>query len=128
MRVVVVRYKLAYRIVKTKEELKQIYPYIIEDLKTMEFKTNIGFPLGYEYRNGDEALSVFRKIYSDFMRDSSPKEKGTSSLKWILSAWLRSVYLRSGFSKSDKEYNNRILELYEYANYLEVNKDEIYKM
>ena len=57
------RYKLAYRIVKTKEELKQIYPYIIEDLKTMEFKTNIGFPLGYEYRNGDEALSVFRKIY-----------------------------------------------------------------
>ena len=62
------------------------------------------------------------------MRDSSPKEKGTSSLKWILAAWLRSVYLRSGFSKSDKEYNNRILELYEYANYLEVNKDEIYKM
>ena len=119
-----VTYKLSYSVIKSKEDLKIIYPFLIEDIKGMKFSTVTSFIHGYNYRNEYEALVVFRKLYKDCMKNYHSGKFPT--LRWVLSSWLRRVYLVSGFTPTDKDYNNRILELFQLGNYLEVNKDEIY--
>lgn len=119
-----VRYKLSYSVITTKEDLKLVYPFLIDDIKGMKFETVLSQRLGSNYRNEHEALVVFRKLYLDCMRNQLDGSHPT--LRWLLASWLRRLYLISGFSTDDKNYNNRIEELFQLSNYLEVNKDEIY--
>ena len=109
LRVVVwhVKYKLSYNVIKTQDDLKKIYPFIIEDIKKMKFVTAIAsYRHGYNYRNENEALVVFRKVYTDYTRYGkihNPKSQSVRgydgvfpTLRWVLSAWLRRLYLVSG--------------------------------
>ena len=43
------------------------------------------------------------------------------TVKWFLN-WLRRLFIVSGLSIDDQAYHKKIIELYEFANYMEANK------
>ena len=54
-----VTYKLSYTIITNKEDLKLIYPFIIEDIKSMKISTVLAsYSREYSYRNEHELFNL----------------------------------------------------------------------
>jgi len=117
---VVVEYvKYSHQIIRTSEHLKYIAPLLIEEIDRIYeiLPTIISKRDKYPYIDGKSLKAVFRRALADAISGEFP-------IRDFL-RYLKRIYITSGLSLDDNEFNQRILDLYQLAKYMEANKDEI---
>ena len=70
-----------------------------------------------KYIDGKSLKAVFRRALSDAISGEFP-------IRDFL-RYLKRIYITSGLAVDDDEFNQRVLDLYQLAKYMEANKDEI---
>ena len=108
--------KYSHNVIKEKEDLIFIWPFLIEEVEKIESVMPTVYRLGskYAYIDKETAIKSMHKAYEDVI-------KGDISVKWFLS-WTRRLFIVSGLSIDDRAYHSKIIELYQFANYMEANK------
>ena len=112
--------KSSHKVVDDITKLKLIWPDIFEKANEMEtvmpsiHRSNSK----YAYVDKATALIALTRLYEDTI-------EGTITIKGFF-RYLRRLFIVSGLVENDKDLNQNILEIYQFARYKEANKDEIY--
>ena len=118
-RVVAVRVKYSHQIIRTPEHVALIAPYMRDEMHEIEhiLPTILSKSARYPYHNAETLHASFDRATQD-----------TITGKYPVRDWLRfakRIYICSGKSKDDSEFNTKIMEMKQLANYIEANKNEI---
>ena len=108
--------KYSQQRIKEIADLQFIWPFLVEEVEKIESVMPTVYRVGskYAYIDKESAIKSMHTAYADVIQE-------VRTVKWFLN-WLRRLFIVSGLSIDDQAYHKKIIELYEFANYMEANK------
>ena len=108
--------KYSQQRIKEIADLQFIWPFLVEEVEKIESVMPTVYRVGskYDYIDKESAIKSMYTAYADVIQE-------VRTVKWFLN-WLRRLFIVSGLSIDDQAYHKKIIELYEFANYMEANK------
>ena len=108
--------KYSQQRIKEIADLQFIWPFLVEEVEKIESVMPTVYRVGskYAYIDKESAIKSMPTAYADVIQE-------VRTVKWFLN-WLRRLFIVSGLSIDDQAYHKKIIELYEFANYMEANK------
>ncbi len=118
-RVAVGRVKYSHQIIRTPTHIKLISPIMGEEISTIEhiLPTIVSKSALYPYTDGDSLRAAFERATQDAISGRYPVRD------WL--RFTKRIYICAGKAKDDSDFNTKILEMKQLANYIEANKNEI---
>ena len=108
--------KYSWQIIRTPQDLDKIKDSLIKRFEDIE---NVLPSLCLSYKYRDEVTAKLSA--NNYLNDTLAGKGDTRTFM----AFLRRLFIVSGLSTDDGEFAKEIQEMYELANYLERNKDEL---
>lgn len=108
--------KYSWQIIKSIADLKKIEPYIIKRVNDIE-NVLASLSESYVYNDAKSAQTQTRVALDDAL-------EGKLEVRGFMS-YLRRLFIVSGLSVDDGSFSDEIQTMYDLANYLERNKDEM---
>ena len=137
LHVLVVHVKYSYNIIRTLNDVNKVYPYFREEIADrFDYMESNGYEIagykermfGYTYNDKTSALLIYERLYHDTMRGYKENDYGvvltTAAMIKFFLQFTRRLFIVTGIVEDDKEWHIKVLEIYDYINYKEKNKNE----